>query len=63
MVKTLAQLRKEDGDVLNSKQGHPLEDIIQAKEHVMEFHIRSKFRPCQDCALGKAKRLELAKRL
>ena len=45
-----------DINTLYMELGHPLEVITQATGGAMRLHFTGMFKPCEDCALGEAKK-------
>ena len=43
-------------NVLHIELGHPSEEITQDREKALGLKVTSKFNPCKDCDLGKAKK-------
>ena len=53
---------KNNTYILHAKHGHPLEAITHATGMATGIHHICIFKPCEDCALGKAKRAVQARR-
>ena len=50
-------------NVLHAELGHPLDVFTRVTGQAMGFHITCVFMFCEDCALGKAKKAKVSKRL
>ena len=47
-------LMQKDTNILNAELGHALEVIAHATTKAMGLYLTGMFKPCEDCALGKA---------
>ena len=63
MAKSLTQLKMKDVNILHAKLGDSLNTITGVKDWDIGFHINHILKPCEDCVLGKPKKMELVKRL
>ena len=48
---------KKDINILHAELIHPLEVVVRTTNRVMGLNVAGTFKPCQVCALGKAKRV------
>ena len=49
--------------VLHAELGYALDEIFQATGRALELHFTGMFQPCEDCALGYARKGKVNKRL
>ena len=61
MANSSTQQQKKDINVLHAELGHPLTATTQATGSTMGFHLTGMLKPCEDCTLLKAKRVESVK--
>ena len=56
-------LPKRNINDLQVESGHPYETITHSTAKALSIQVTGKFKPCEDCALGKASNVQSAKRL